>query len=146
MQRDENWLTEHPNPQTLARGTTHSPPPPLPVQKSSEIYYRHLLTSGRGSPLWIPEPSNTLPLEYQRAGIGIGDVIILTDSGGTDFLFNIYHPKGDSEHSINLPSMPEGYCPLDRPHNRDVNSHVEFKNNSFLASSLVDSRRDEESP
>ncbi|KAF8958258.1 hypothetical protein BDZ97DRAFT_2078682 [Flammula alnicola] len=45
--------------------------PTFPVQKSSEIYYRHLSAKKRGSPLWIPEPNNYLPITYRKKGIAI---------------------------------------------------------------------------
>lgn len=120
--------------------------PSMSVQKSSEIYYRHLLIAGRGSPLWIPEPSNSLPIEYQRKGISIGDVGILTDSGSFDFLFNVYLPQGNPGNPINPEEMPEEFFPLVSPRPRDISRHMEYKNDSFIAGSLVKTRRDEDGP
>lgn len=81
-----------------------------------------------------------LPIEYQRRGIDIGDVGIITDSGGFDFLFNICLPVG---HPINPDSMPDNFKPLAYPAPRDVYANLEFKADSYLASSLVEtSRRD----
>ena len=65
----------------------------IPVPRADhEIYYHQLLIKKRGSPLWIPGPGMQLPIDYRRQGISIGDVGIVTHSGGFDFLFNIFQP------------------------------------------------------
>ncbi|KAK0194033.1 hypothetical protein F5146DRAFT_416112 [Armillaria mellea] len=53
------------------------------------IYTKLLLQSGHGYPLWIPEPDPNLPDEYRNKGVSVGDLGILTDDGGFDFLFNV---------------------------------------------------------
>ncbi|KAJ6451930.1 hypothetical protein C8R45DRAFT_883168, partial [Mycena sanguinolenta] len=60
-----------------------------------EIYCNQLLRRRRGFPLYVPEPSETLPAEYQVEGVQIGDVGTVTPEGIFDFLFNIYLPADD---------------------------------------------------
>lgn len=73
------------------------PPPEIPRQgpteRASDVYARILLTKGIGYPLWIPEPSDEFP-EYEREGVSIGDVGVITFDGRFDFLFNICLPPG----------------------------------------------------
>ena len=98
-----------------------------------EIYYYQLLTKRRGSPLWIPGPGMQLPIEYRRQGIGIGDVGILTQSGGFDFLFNIFQPAG---HPINVRGVPESFCPLD-PTRLEIETSCIYGCNTYLTTSSV---------
>ena len=110
--------------------------PPLPVQRSCDIYYRHLAVKGRGSPLWLPEPSSTLPNVYRRQGITVGDVGIITASGGFDFMFNVCLP---ADHPINQQGLPEGFSPLSpQLQPSDIRKHTEFNPNSHLASASVE--------
>lgn len=110
-------------------------PPTPPIQKSSDIYFRHLSVKDLGYPLWIPEPNNRLPVQYQRQGIEIGDVGIITPSGSFDFLFNIRLP---ANNSINPSELPDHFSPLHPPLDPiDTRGHLEFKPNSYLASSSV---------
>ena len=75
----------------------------------AHVVYRNLLSqSGHGYPLWIPGPDLSLPRAYQQRGITVGDVGILTERGGFDFLFNI-HEAADS--SANDGQVPPGYEP-----------------------------------
>ncbi|PPQ78265.1 hypothetical protein CVT25_011724 [Psilocybe cyanescens] len=117
-----------------------------PVQKSSDIYFRHLSVKDHGYPLWIPEPNNRLPIQYQRQGIEIGDVGIITPSGSFDFLFNIRLP---ADNPINPPELPEQFASLHPPLDLiDIRGHLEFKPDSYLASSSIDrsQRDDSETP
>jgi hypothetical protein len=117
--------------------------PPLPVQRSCDIYYRHLAVKGRGSPLWQTEPSSTLPNIYRRRGIAIGDVGIITAFGGFDFMFNICLP---ATHPINQAGLPAGFSPLyPRLKSIDVHRHMDYTQNSYLASSSVAKRRESDS-
>ncbi|KAF4617806.1 hypothetical protein D9613_006181 [Agrocybe pediades] len=117
----------------------------LPVQRSNEIYERHLLLKGRGFPLWIPEPNRNLPMPYQRQGISIGDVGIVSYTGSFSFLFNICLP---ADHPINPEDLPEGFAPIDPPINPiDVRTFIELKSGSFLGSnSIVKSSEPDENP
>ncbi|KAJ7932072.1 hypothetical protein B0H13DRAFT_1537467, partial [Mycena leptocephala] len=82
----------------------------------SEIYCSQLLRQKRGFPLYDPEPRQTLPQEYQRSGVAIGDVGRITPEGAFDFFFNIYLP---ADHPINDNDVPENFCPLPRYRSKD---------------------------
>ncbi|KAJ7471529.1 hypothetical protein B0H11DRAFT_2040381 [Mycena galericulata] len=75
----------------------------------SEIYWTQLLRQKRGFPLYVPGPQITLPPEYLRNGICIGDVGRVTPEGAFDFFFNIYLP---ADHPINQNDVPEDFVPL----------------------------------
>ncbi|KAF8969623.1 hypothetical protein BDZ97DRAFT_1754462 [Flammula alnicola] len=107
----------------------------ITVQQSSDIYYRHLAVKKRGYPLWLPEPNFYLPIQYQRKGIAVGDVGIITASGGFDFLFNICLPH---DHIINLGRVPEGFTPLHPAFDlNDVRGQLEFRADSYITSASV---------
>ena len=100
------------------------------------MYERHLWLKGRGFPLWIPEPNKRLPRVYRKDGINIGDVGIITPSGGFSFLFNICVP---SDNPINPRLLPEGFAPIYPPLDAlDVIEFDEFKPGSYLASSSIE--------
>ncbi|KAJ7679595.1 hypothetical protein B0H17DRAFT_910771, partial [Mycena rosella] len=61
-------------------------------------YSSQLLRRGRGFPLYVPEPQENLPQEYQREGVAIGDVCMVTPEGILEFFFNIYL---DADNPIN---------------------------------------------
>ena len=115
------------------------------TQRGSEIYQRHLSLKGRGFPLWIPEPNNRLQLPYRRTGVNIGDVGIITPSGGFSYLFNICVPRGDP---LNPRALPEDFAPLNPPLDPiDIREFAEFKPGSYLASaSIENSERKMNSP
>ncbi|KAF8967320.1 hypothetical protein BDZ97DRAFT_1656614, partial [Flammula alnicola] len=122
-------------------------PLPLPWQeKSCEIFYRHLSVKRRGSPLWIPEPNKRLPVQYQKRGIVVGDVGIITASGAFDFLFNICLPHDDPINEQE--DLPENFSPLDPPlRSRDIREYSEFKADTYLGSASIErSQRDGDSP
>lgn len=109
--------------------------PPLPVQRSRDIYYRHMAVQGRGLPMWRTEPSSTLPHVYRRCGIAVGDVGMITAFGGFDFMFNICLP---ANHPINQQGLPQGFSPLDpQLLPSDIERHMDFNLNSYLASASV---------
>ena len=113
----------------------------LPFRRSSDIYAQHLASKKRGFPLWIPEPNRNLPLEYQRQGISIGDVGIITPSGGFSFLFNICLPGYDP---VNPSELPEGFAELHPPLNPlHIQDFIELGPQSHLASGSVEKRQDE---
>ena len=105
-------------------------------QKSNEIYKHHLWLKGCGFPLWIPEPNKWLLRVYQKKGINIGDIGIITPSGGFSFLFNICVP---SDNPINPRLLPEEFAPISPPLDAfDVIEFDEFKPGSYLASSSIE--------
>ncbi|KAJ3760463.1 hypothetical protein EV360DRAFT_39760 [Lentinula raphanica] len=76
----------------------------------SEIYAQMLLLRKRGYPLWKPKSHNTrLPEVYKKNGVHIGDVGILTESGGFDYLFNVCH---GANHELNFGRVPEDFKPI----------------------------------
>ncbi|KAF8185697.1 hypothetical protein BJ912DRAFT_972891 [Pholiota molesta] len=107
----------------------------VPANTPQNIYQRHLATKGRGVPLWIPEASESLDLDYRREGLSIGDVIMLTAYGGYNLLFNICQPP---DHPYNIDSVPEGFTPLNPPLKRhDVQRYEAFGANSSLTSDSI---------
>ncbi|KAF8901521.1 hypothetical protein CPB84DRAFT_961631 [Gymnopilus junonius] len=107
--------------------------PSIPPLSSWEIYYRHIGAKGRGSPLWIPEPNKSLHIDYQRRGISIGDVGIITFDGGFDFLFNICLPKG---HPVNPPNLPDIFTTVEMS-SRDIRQYTIFRGESYLSSASI---------
>lgn len=85
-----------------------------------------------------------LPVEYQKRGIGIGDVGIITDYGAFDYLFNIRLPQN---HPINPEDIPEDFYPLHPPLSiADIHGYSAFKVGSHLASGQVETfQQDRES-
>ncbi|KAJ3728239.1 hypothetical protein C8R42DRAFT_540764, partial [Lentinula raphanica] len=76
----------------------------------SEIYAQMLLSRGKGYPLWEPKSQNAmLPEIYKEKGVHIGDVGILTESGGFDYLFNVCH---EATHPLNMGRVPDGFKPI----------------------------------
>ncbi|EEB99196.1 hypothetical protein MPER_01172 [Moniliophthora perniciosa FA553] len=68
-------------------------------QPKGQIYADLLLPLKHGHPLWLPEPTkHSLPKEYQRQGVQIGDVGVITSDSGFEFLFNVCLP---ANHPIN---------------------------------------------
>lgn len=77
----------------------------------------------------------TLPLEYRRVGISIGDVGIINPSGEFSFLFNLFLP---ADHPINRGKVPEPFSPLDPSEvEDDIEQDIAFGPNSYLASSSL---------
>ncbi|KAF8799351.1 hypothetical protein BYT27DRAFT_7217739 [Phlegmacium glaucopus] len=108
----------------------------IPLQKSNDIYERHLTPKGRGFPLWIPEPNHHLDPGYRRTGIHIGDVGIITHSGAFSFLFNICLPHDDP---VNPQILPERFAPILPPISpMDIEEFVAFKKGSHLTSASIE--------
>ncbi|KAE9402506.1 hypothetical protein BT96DRAFT_785704, partial [Gymnopus androsaceus JB14] len=77
---------------------------------------------GHGYPLWAPAPNEALPVEYQNTGVSIGDVGLVTEDGGFDFLFNVFLPLDDTINRFH--GVPEGFVSLARnPNEFQVDSH-----------------------
>ncbi|KAJ3852422.1 hypothetical protein EV368DRAFT_16973, partial [Lentinula lateritia] len=71
-----------------------------------EVYARLLLPRKRGYPLWSPKPHQGLPEEYRRVGVRVGDVGILNELGGFDYLFNACLP---ADHPVNIGRVPPDF-------------------------------------
>ncbi|KAL0567788.1 SCF ubiquitin ligase complex subunit cdc4 [Marasmius crinis-equi] len=84
---------------------------PFSHNQASDIYASALCSLGFGYPLWIPEPNNALPDDYKKKGVRTGDVGVLTDDGGFDFVFNACVSATDP---INVNGVPESFQPLVR--------------------------------
>ncbi|KAJ7679078.1 hypothetical protein DFH06DRAFT_504972 [Mycena polygramma] len=97
-------------PSTVSTAATSSSAlsPQPPIYSVGGRYSRQLLHEGRGFPMYVPAPQRTLPPQYQRKGIAIGDVGSVTSEGIFDFFFNIYLPADDP---INA-NVPEDFVPL----------------------------------
>jgi hypothetical protein len=75
-------------------------------------------------------------MEYRQKGINIGDVGIITPSGGFSFLFNICLPHNDP---INPSTLPEGFAPIYPPiEPMDICEDSEFKPESYLAGPTIE--------
>ncbi|KAH9477074.1 hypothetical protein JR316_0010990 [Psilocybe cubensis] len=114
------------------------PETPLRIQRTCDVYNRHLACKGRGFPLWIPEPNNNLSMEYRRRGIDIGDVGVITKMGNFDFLFNICLPD---DHPINRDGVPAGFSPCKPTRSGDIQRYTEFEAGAFLTSTSIDHSR-----
>ncbi|KAJ6561702.1 hypothetical protein B0H19DRAFT_943391, partial [Mycena capillaripes] len=80
------------------------------MPKSASQLYHHGLTSQKhGIPQFTPEPSDNLPIEYQKVGVSIGDVGIWHD-GSFDVLFNTCRPATQSINGIY--GVPDGFEPF----------------------------------
>ncbi|KAJ6526737.1 hypothetical protein B0H19DRAFT_1196897 [Mycena capillaripes] len=95
-------------------------------------YSDQLLLQGRGFPLYVPGPQITLPEEYRRSGVAIGDVGTVTANGAFDFLFNIYLPGGPP---INT-NVPEDFVPLSSYAPMDV-EHQDFDPGNYVSSPTI---------
>ncbi|KAF7369462.1 Pleiotropic drug resistance ABC transporter protein [Mycena venus] len=83
----------------------------------SEIYSTQILHEKRGFPLYVPGPQETLPQEYQRHGVAIGDVGAITSEGSFDFFFNIFL---NADNPINNNDVPDNFCPLPSYESQDL--------------------------
>ncbi|KAF9030964.1 hypothetical protein BDZ89DRAFT_1064289 [Hymenopellis radicata] len=78
-------------------------------QRAHVVYRKLLLRNGHGYPLWIPDPDANLGAACRARGLSIGDVGLLTQDGGFDYLFNILAGAHDP---INGGEVPPDFVPL----------------------------------
>lgn len=71
-----------------------------PSEPPQDVYARLLMRKdpSRGFPLYTPEPDESLPPSYRLQGPRIGDLGIIAEDGGFDFLFNLCLPE---DHEFN---------------------------------------------
>ncbi|KAK0210016.1 hypothetical protein DFS33DRAFT_250740 [Desarmillaria ectypa] len=81
----------------------------MPEQHAHVLYTKLLLSRGHGYPLWIPEPDYSLCSAYVERGICVGDVGIIRDDGGFDFIFNAFLEADDPVHEG---GVPPNFSPL----------------------------------
>ncbi|KAF8417896.1 hypothetical protein L210DRAFT_3357020, partial [Boletus edulis BED1] len=76
------------------------------------VYARYLLErhSNYGYPLRIPEPTSTLPKNYQDYGLEIGDVGTVDSKGQFDVLFNIFKDGKNPLHKRH--GVPQNFKPI----------------------------------
>ena len=109
--------------------------------KDNEIYERLLRRKERGFALYVPEPNMQLPIAYQKIGVNIGDVGVITPDGGFSFLFNICAPHNDP---INPCILPDDFSPLQPTLTVvDVVKFPRFKSGSYLASASIEKKESE---
>jgi hypothetical protein len=127
--------------QTFNVTNTGNPSAPTAARSDTEVYVQNLLPKRHGFPLWYPQPDESLPYEYRKDGVGIGDVGIITSHGYFDFLFNICRP---SDHPINSNGVPQDFCPLEFPKAAEIftailqDTHIASRSIEKLTSSTVD--------
>lgn len=71
-----------------------------------------MISHGHGYPFWVPEIDQSLPLPYRQSGMKQGDLIILNDDGGYDYLFNI---EACADDPVNINRVPPNFEPLQAP-------------------------------
>ena len=117
--------------------------PPTELQRLAEqmadtgcvIYSHYMLLKGHGLPLYIPQPSTSHCDSYERQGVSIGDVGVVTSLGDFDRFFNICLPAG---HAMNPDVLPDGFYHLDlKPADVQVKSIYAHSPNSHMASPTV---------
>ncbi|KAK0194035.1 hypothetical protein F5146DRAFT_1221561 [Armillaria mellea] len=78
-------------------------------RRPHDVYRNLLLRERHGYPLWIPESDYNLPGPYRDKGVSVGDLGILTDDGGFDFLFNAC---AEADDPVNCGRVPPQFKPL----------------------------------
>jgi hypothetical protein len=68
-----------------------------------------MLMQGVGYPLYMPTPSEGLPMAHRKHGIRIGDVGTITINGAFDFLFNACQHSDEPDAFVNPPQLPDGF-------------------------------------
>ncbi|KAE9404778.1 hypothetical protein BT96DRAFT_916660 [Gymnopus androsaceus JB14] len=93
---------------------------------ASDIYARLLLPHSHGYPFWIPEPNEALPTEYINTGISVGDLGLVRQDGGFDFLFNIFLKADNKINNWLGKGLPEGYEPIPKDNQQFYRNSNQF--------------------
>ncbi|KAF8212080.1 hypothetical protein K438DRAFT_1226131 [Mycena galopus ATCC 62051] len=126
-----------PTDRSVIESTTVAPWPDATTDYSeNEIYFSQLLRRRRGFPLYNPGPQRNLPPQYQKRGVGIGDVGRVTPEGVFDFFFNIYLPP---QHPINANDVPDDFSPLEPYASKDI-VELDFDPGNYVASRSIEVR------
>jgi hypothetical protein len=81
------------------------------------VYVKELYSPDRGTPLYVPTPSENSPEEYKRRGIHIGDVGVFRPDGSFDYFFSIAYPAQEPINKYyGVPDGFEVYEPLGAHH------------------------------
>ncbi|KAJ7094099.1 hypothetical protein C8R44DRAFT_645531 [Mycena epipterygia] len=104
-----------------------------------QSYTKLLASKGLGYPLWHPQPIDSLPSDYKKEGVRIGDVGYINDRGAFSFLFNI---RCAADDPINLHfGVPDGFQKLDLDPARSVERiDVAFAPGSEILTETVQTR------
>lgn len=70
---------------------------------ASQVYARQLLPRKLGYPLFVPESSTHLPVQFRERGISIGDVGVIKQNGSFDYIFSICSPADDPVNYLGVP-------------------------------------------
>ncbi|KAF8431280.1 hypothetical protein L210DRAFT_3416331 [Boletus edulis BED1] len=70
---------------------------------SQDVYAKYLQHADYGYPLRMPEPMSTLPEDYRKSGLQIGDVGVVDSNGQFDVLFNIWKHSNNPLHRHGVP-------------------------------------------
>ncbi|SJL17351.1 uncharacterized protein ARMOST_20901 [Armillaria ostoyae] len=85
-------------------------------QRPHVLYAKELIYKGCGIPFWYPEPDSSAPDEFKTRGICPGDVGIINNDGGFDFLFSIF----SDANGLIIGRAPPGFQPLPQLAQEDV--------------------------
>jgi hypothetical protein len=95
------------------------------MDDSPQDVYAKCLPNYRGYPLWVPEPSSTLPSSYRQDGLQIGDVGFVSRMGTFNVLCNISYGPTHALHR--RPGVSFSFPPvaLDIDYELDVISNAD---------------------
>ena len=91
--------------------------------------------SEHGYALYYPDPDSSLPVGYQRNGVRIGDVGIVTRDGNFEFLFNVCVQNGHN----NPQELPNNFEMLESV---DLSNRPYFQPGTHLLSNGVNQTND----
>ncbi|KAK0493126.1 hypothetical protein EDD18DRAFT_1333885, partial [Armillaria luteobubalina] len=83
------------------------------------LYTKELIRKGCGYPFWYPEPDSSAPEEFKKRGVFPGDVSIINNDRGFDFLFSIF----SGADGLIIGHSPPGFHPLPQSIQGDVQRH-----------------------